>query len=130
MEMKESKEVPLKEIVMTDTLKRYGEPSTIVSVVVDADVASTMLAISGSCNANRVRNIHMLHRALAEHLGVSYRRFLQPDKNGVVRAQIIIPNMKTAENKIRDVRVRPSVPAIPDEPKKSLMYRMLDTTFL
>ena len=36
MEMKESKEVPLKEIVMTDTLKRYGEPSTIVSVVVDA----------------------------------------------------------------------------------------------
>lgn len=110
MEMKESKEVPLKEIVMTDTLKRYGEPSTIVSVVVDADVASTMLAISGSCNANRVRNIHMLHRALAEHLGVSYRRFLQPDKNGVVRAQIIIPNMKTAENKIRDVRVRPLGP--------------------
>lgn len=61
MEMKESKEVPLKEIVMTDTLKRYGKPSTIVSVVVDADVASTMLAISGSCNANRVRNLSLIH---------------------------------------------------------------------
>lgn len=107
MEVTQVSEVPLKDIVMRKRFGELGEPSTIVSVVTDKNVASTMLTADGSSAPLKVTNANVLRRHLAEHLGLRYRRALTPDMSGIAQARILLTNLYMVNKKVEDVFVLP-----------------------
>lgn len=107
MEATQVNEVPLKDIVMRNRNKELGEPSTIVSVITDKNVASTMLTADGSSAPSKVTSANILRRHLAEHLGLRYRGFLTPDISGMAKARILLPNLNMSSKKTEDVFLLP-----------------------
>lgn len=101
---------PLASIITSDKVARFGAPSTIVSVVTDKRVASTMLSPRGNCAPSRVRSLNLLRRAFIEHIGVKYRGFLTPDEYNETPAQIIVTNYTGNDGKCKDVSVPPIYP--------------------
>ena len=113
MEMDDTDDIPLEDIVMQPEYVLYGKPSTIVSVVTDKHIASTMLSKEGNARPSAVTNLHVLRRALAEHLGVTYRGFLQNSPlNGKVSMQILLTNFRHKNGTIENVFVLPIEPPI------------------
>ena len=107
MEMREESAVPLESVVMRKRLSLYGKPSTIVSVVTDKRVASTMLTRSGTCAPSRVTSTNVLRKALAEHFGVKYRGFLTADNTGEPPARILLTDYRMANGETQDVFITP-----------------------
>jgi len=103
-----SGDLPLSDIVIREKLSMHGKPSTVVSVVTDKWLASTMLAPNGNCFPPEVKSLDEIRLALAEHLGVKYRGFLESDKKtGEASARILLANFAHKDGSRDDVYVRP-----------------------